>query len=106
MNEKKIVAILKELKTIFDKHEIPFWLDWGTLLGVVRDNKLVDEDIDLATWDIYADKIKSISHELHAKGFETEIKPISIIINKDCFYSGLGFYHLDEEKQRTPLLLI
>lgn len=36
----------------FEAHGIPYWLNSGTLLGMVRDNRLIenDRDIDVSVW--------------------------------------------------------
>ena len=39
--EKLSVKDLKEVKEVFDSLDIKFWLDWGTLLGAVRDGKII-----------------------------------------------------------------
>ena len=42
---------------LFNGNNIPYWICHGTLLGIVRDNKLIewDHDIDIAVW---ADTVK------------------------------------------------
>tara|TARA_B100001123_G_C15317402_1_gene1026650 strand:+ start:1676 stop:2368 length:693 start_codon:yes stop_codon:yes gene_type:complete len=42
---------------LFNGNNIPYWICHGTLLGIVRDNKLIewDHDIDIAVW---ADVVK------------------------------------------------
>lgn len=69
--EKIMVADLKDIKEIFDKANITFWLDWGTLLGAVRDKKIIpwDKDMDLGVFDSDYNKIISIIPELKKKGF-------------------------------------
>jgi phosphorylcholine metabolism protein LicD len=51
----KVLAIrnLTAVKEVFEKFGITLWLDFGTLLGAVREGRLIewDLDIDLATWD-------------------------------------------------------
>jgi len=50
MNDKtKYVNLLKAMKKVFDRHKIFFWLDYGTLLGAIRENKIIDwdEDVDI-----------------------------------------------------------
>lgn len=44
---------LKDLKLVMDKHGIPFFLISGTLLGCIREGKLLghDKDIDVGIWD-------------------------------------------------------
>jgi hypothetical protein len=69
MNEELAVKNLKALKEVFDKFGITFWLDGGTLLGAVRDGKLIewDKDVDLSIWEYDREKLFSALHELKAR---------------------------------------
>lgn len=46
-NIKVAIEGLKNLKKIFAKYNVPFFLDCGTLLGCIRDKKFIDIDIDI-----------------------------------------------------------
>ena len=53
MNSKKILdPNFIEVINIFNINNIPYWICQGTLLGIVRDNNLIewDHDIDIAVW--------------------------------------------------------
>ena len=44
---KEVADILKILKEVLDKNSIDYWLDYGTLLGFVREGKIIGHDLDL-----------------------------------------------------------
>lgn len=47
--QKNLLCILKMIKKVFDEHDIPYFLSYGTLLGGVRHKGFIpwDDDIDL-----------------------------------------------------------
>jgi len=45
--DKNGLRVLKDISDLLELEKIQYWLDGGTLLGVVRDNKLIDGDIDI-----------------------------------------------------------
>ena len=49
----KIDPNLSITVNILKKEKIFYWIGQGSLLGIIRDNKLIewDHDIDLALWD-------------------------------------------------------
>jgi len=57
-------AILKVIQ-ILEKNDIPYWMDEGTLLGIVRDGDLLpwDHDADLGIPGEYAEKIWRIRYK-------------------------------------------
>lgn len=51
--QKKLKDALRELKIVLEREEIPFWLDFGTLLGAHRSGDMIpwDDDIDICTFE-------------------------------------------------------
>lgn len=58
----ELLRILKEVHCIFRKHNIPYFLIFGSLLGCVRDGGYIpwDDDIDIAVMPEYWDKANEI----------------------------------------------
>jgi len=54
--------LLQKVALILKEHEIPFYLDCGTLLGCVRDNEIMqkDTDVDITTHLSMWDKLNNI----------------------------------------------
>lgn len=52
-SKKKIDLNFKEVIKIFKKNNIHYWLCHGTLLGIIRDKRLIpwDHDVDIAVWN-------------------------------------------------------
>ncbi len=100
MTEEKRIRLLKDIKFLFDKNNIRFWLMYGTLLGFVRDKQFItwDWDIDISTWYYDYDKIKNLTIEFEKLGYEVTFQegkysPITIYASKhDADKHG---FHLD-----------
>lgn len=88
MKEEVAVENLREVKDVFDKVGITFWLDFGTLLGIIRDGKIIewDVDVDIGTWYSNKDKIVSAFPLFKEKGFRVILSERygSMAITKDC----------------------
>jgi len=102
MREERAVEALRKIKKILDKHNINYWLDEGTVLGAVREKKLIewDHDIDLATWFTDLNKIKPLFDELNTTDvqvcFFEEKKHIDLV--GDGFKIDINLYHLIDNK--------
>ena len=75
MNEKVSLKILKKINDLFDDYEIEYWLNAGTLLGAMREGKLIEweHDIDLAVFDNQISKIQSALKDIRKEGFGINI---------------------------------
>ena len=62
---------LLEVRDVFSKYGIVFWLDHGTLLGAIRDRRLIpwDTDVDLGMFEAEKRKLSRAINELRKKGF-------------------------------------
>ena len=83
---------LQEVKAVFDKFDIRYWLDLGTLLGAVRDGKIIpwDDDIDFGVMDSSWEKIVSILPEFRKRGFFVECESSESPVN----YRYISLYRL------------
>lgn len=96
--EKLYVENLRDFKEIFYKFGIQFWLDWGTLLGAVRDKKMItwDHDIDLGVFGDDYKKIVSTFHDFKKRGFTIDELPIpNTEFSSMKVYFGRFRYHID-----------
>lgn len=64
--------ILSTVKRIFDRNGIHFKLNFGTLLGAIREHDFIghDVDIDLAVHERYREQIISLIPELYDNGIK------------------------------------
>jgi len=89
-------SVLFRVVDILNTHKISYWLTDGTLLGIVRENRILpwDLDIDIAVWKSEVQKIDVI------KIFEDEgFKQMVMMPNMDCIHFmidgtevDIGFY--------------
>jgi len=52
-NGKIALQLLNDVTDILDEYNVNYWLDFGTLLGVVRENRILpwDDDIDISIFE-------------------------------------------------------
>lgn len=62
-------TMLEDTVTILERNNIPYWLDAGTLLGIIRDNELIpwDYDIDLSVSSTTIKRILSLKKQFLPK---------------------------------------
>jgi len=102
-NDKdKMVRALKMVKKVFDEHDIPFWLDSGTLLGAVRDGKIIewDDDIDISMNLFDGHKLIDASHDFDGSEFELGIVSVHIPTY------GLGHFEIRDRETKQHLICI
>ena len=59
---------------LFNKYNIDYWIDFGTLLGVIRDNDIIykDNDVDIVIVDSKDnhEKMKLVKRDIEKLGFK------------------------------------
>jgi phosphorylcholine metabolism protein LicD len=70
-DEAALVSNLRDVKAVFDAAGIVFWLDYGTLLGVVREKRILpwETDIDLGILSENWNRIREVIPHLLNIGF-------------------------------------
>jgi hypothetical protein len=89
-----LLELLTFTHEVLDVHGIVHWLDFGTLLGAVREGQLIpwDDDCDLAAFDSDADRILALRDVIEAAGYRLEVtNPANIRIH----YSSVNENHVD-----------
>jgi len=94
------IEFLKTVTDEFDKNNIPYWLDCGTLLGAYRNNSLIDDDydIDIGILIDYIDNVYIFLNNLEKIGIIENINYIHNGINVDNKIIKL-IYKLEENSR-------
>jgi len=58
---KIALQILNDVTDILDEYNIKYWLDFGTLLGVIRENRILpwDDDVDISIFEEDVDIVEN-----------------------------------------------
>jgi hypothetical protein len=107
MQPDKLIEIFKKAKNILEEHDIDYWIEYGTLLGYIRDKKLIDwdVDVDIAIKENEFKKIIKLIPHFREIGFNVRFKwrnskRITKIIQLYTDNIGVG-YHVDLYEFKT-----
>jgi len=111
MREDIAVKNLMDVKEVFERFDIRYWLDWGTLLGAVREGKIIawDCDIDLGMMKDDLEKIILPFSVLERKGFNVcfwdsqYVSGIYIDRNEQCI--GITPYRIMGKYAISPIFI-
>lgn len=117
--EQRWLASLSESAAVLKKNNIDYFLDMGTLLGAVRENKFIpwDNDIDLGViynrqdesrYKTFVNEIYNIGYNVNHSRFNMNLlKPLGIEINITFYKDEGDTYHSQYVKYdcRHPVLL-
>lgn len=103
--ENGIIALkmLEDVCTVLEKNNVEFWLESGTLLGIVRESRLLpwDNDIDIAVKEEYLDKlleslseISSLGYRIRTKVFKKDNSPFKKDITRIIKIRNYRFFFL------------
>lgn len=70
------LCMLRTIAELFTRHSVSYSLDAGTLLGVMREDRLLpwDTDMDLAVSSCHWQAILSLRKDIHRAGYITRIR--------------------------------
>ncbi len=68
--------MLKDVCRILDENRIPYIVDLGTLLGIIREGRLLpwDNDVDLTVSEAHLERLLKIRYKFWLAGYRTRIR--------------------------------
>lgn len=99
--DTSVLDLIKIIQT-FEREKIQYWLCHGTLLGIVRENRLLpwDNDIDIAVFhdDISKHKIRNLLNELGFLEKYTALESQCLHFNGTNKMIDINFYKVNSEQ--------
>jgi len=108
MDELTAKKVLKETRSVLDAHHIEYWLNFGCLLGAVREGRFIsyDDDIELNAWKhkVTEKQVRDVSRELCRRGFNVYYSTLTdyISIRKGNIPIAFSMYTLKGDKAERP----
>ncbi len=110
-NGKIALQLLNDVTDILDEYKVNYWLDFGTLLGVVRENRILpwDDDIDISIFEEDEETmlnkvlpaIKKARYRTYTRRLKEDVGPLkkgnirSFKIRNNRFFFLRGYVKLD-----------
>ena len=95
---------------ILDKNDIEYWTDFGTLLGIIRENDIIlyvnDVDISIIDNENNRSKMVDVAKSAKEKGYKLNYYDLGIYrIEKYIYFTDLILYKLDDDiyKNISPI---
>lgn len=78
-NLKEAESLLREITAIFEQHQVTYWLEGGTLLGIRRENRLLpwDNDLDISVHATQLNKLTQLIKNVKNEGFRVRTRHFS-----------------------------
>lgn len=72
MDKDLATKLLSDVVAALDRHGVEYWLDYGTLLGAVRQNDFIDDDmdIDIGIFADQTDRLEKVLIDLSQHGLD------------------------------------
>jgi len=108
MDEALARDVLKEAKRVLDAHNVEYWLNFGALLGAVREGKFItyDDDVELNTWahNINEEQIRDVCMDLCERGFNVYYSTLTdyISIRKHGIPIAFSTFTLEGQRAVRP----
>jgi len=80
-----LIQNLIDVKEVLDSNNVPFWLEHGTLLGAVREGKIIsgDNDIDLASkFESVIFNFDEISKRFYNMGYDVYLTDVKLTLKR------------------------
>ncbi|HRD19208.1 MAG TPA: LicD family protein, partial [Candidatus Marinimicrobia bacterium] len=73
---EKSLRLLERATTFLEKYNIPYWLEGGTLLGIIRENRLLpwDNDLDISIRSEDFDRLRRILPKFFYQGMIAKVR--------------------------------
>lgn len=99
LDTKKLITV----KKLLEKNNIKYWLDYGTLLSIVRDGELLkwETDFDIGIYDSDLPRLLSLQEEFKKLGYIIDYIPGRDnfqLFSKDGIMIDFSIYHLIDNK--------
>ncbi len=90
---ENLTKMLIHLARVFNENGLHYWLDWGALLGLIRDKALIpwDKDIDFGIFEEDIEKYNSLKPKIEIAGYKVSLINRNSLLSKDDFVPRVHF---------------